>query len=274
MKACENYIDLMMRSIDRETTPQEEAELRAHMTQCEACRALYEAYRAVDAGVSAAEEEPPETLTAAVMNSIRAEQRQKSPKHLLRRFRFTAIAAVAAVLVLVFARFHPDAASVTGNTASMARSADTTVLPEYQTEEDAAWIPALDDGAAMEETVEEESVEECAPETFEMPMTAAEDTADTVTAKNEEGVFNLSEQADALHALGLSGDVMLVSGSSAETLLSLFPDAVPVSLETGRVAYEAVKDAVDAAVTAGELTVSEIMEDVSGSDRCYLLLDD
>lgn len=59
MRACERYIDLMMRSIDRETTPREEAELRAHMDQCAACRALYEAYRAVDTGISALEEEPP-----------------------------------------------------------------------------------------------------------------------------------------------------------------------------------------------------------------------
>ena len=276
MRACERYIDLMMRSIDRETTPREEAELRAHMDQCAACRALYEAYRAVDTGISALEEEPPETLTAAVMNSIHTEQQQKSPKHLLRRFRFTAIAAVAAVLVLVFARFQPDAASVTGNNMRAASSAsDAVPQAEYQTAGDAAWMPAPEEAAAeetMEDAMEDAAPEECAPETAEMPMAIAEDDAGTVAARKSSDDSGLSEQADALHALGRSGDILLVSGVSDETLQALFPEAAVIDLETGRTVYEVAADAVETAVSAGELTIMERFEDVG--DLCYLLLDD
>lgn len=284
MNACESYIDLIMRSIDRETTPQEEAQLQSHLEQCAACRALYDTYRALDAGIAATEEEPPENLTRAVMNSIRAEQRERSPKHLLKRFRFTAIAAAAAVIVLVFARFQPSVTSVTSDSANTAISTAETV-PQVEAELWAAEDVSEGQAAAvarsgelLEEAVEEPAAEEeCMPEEAEMPMEMpmAAAGADTVTAA-EDGFeeISLPQVAETLQAMGLYGDVLLVRTDGGQALTDLLPEAKAIVLETGALVYEVPADAVELAVTAGELTVSDCAESDTASGVDYLIVNE
>lgn len=275
MKACEAYVDLIMRSIDLETTPQEEAELQAHLSSCEACRTLYVTYRQIDQNLAAIEEEPPQALTGAIMNSIRAEKQHRSPRHWLKQFRFTAVAAVAAVLVLVFARIHPDVASVTGRGAAM--SNDTTaaqaavefragdIAPAAEAAE-AAEMPELED--ASKETAKEEAVAEdteAAAEEMEAPVAADESLQTSV---------ELSEQAEALHAMGLSGDILRVTGITEEAVLELFQKVTTINLETGIVAYEVSVADADAAAAAGEIAIAQIYSDESGNDHCFIILTD
>ena len=49
---CEEAMELLSGSIDGENTPEEERRLQAHLAECPACRALLEAYRAVDAATA------------------------------------------------------------------------------------------------------------------------------------------------------------------------------------------------------------------------------
>lgn len=281
MRACESYIDLMMRSIDRDTTPQEEAKIQNHLAQCETCRALYETYRALDAGIVAAEEEPPETLTRAVMNSIHAEQRERSPRHLLKRFRFTAVAATAAILVLVFARFQPNVLSVTSDSMNTSPEMEV-VVPQVEAELRAsAEAPESQDTVLaraadiQEEPLEEAADVECSPEEVETPMAAADGDA-TAVAAAEEGAdkTTLSQVTDSLRAMGLHGDVLLVSGILEVELMNLFPEVAVIELETGETVYEVLAEAVELATASGELVVSEHCEIDSLSGNDYLILFD
>lgn len=110
-------------------------------------------------------------------------------------------------------------------------------------------MPAPEEAAAeetMEDAMEDAAPEECAPETAEAHGNCGR-RCRTVAARKSSDDSGLSEQADALHALGRSGDILLVSGVSDETLQALFPEAAVIDLETGRTVYEVAADAVETA---------------------------
>lgn len=72
MKDCEYYREKISCLIDGELSPDETAELEAHISECSECRALYDAFTAVSAAVSGGMEEPPESIAPAVMQEVRA----------------------------------------------------------------------------------------------------------------------------------------------------------------------------------------------------------
>ena len=72
MKDCEYYREKISCLIDGELSPDETAELEAHISECSECRALYDAFTAVSAAVSGGMEEPPESIAPAVMREVRA----------------------------------------------------------------------------------------------------------------------------------------------------------------------------------------------------------
>lgn len=72
MKDCEYYREKISCLIDGELSPDETAELEAHIAECSECRALYDAFTAVSAAVSGGMEEPPESIAPAVMQEVRA----------------------------------------------------------------------------------------------------------------------------------------------------------------------------------------------------------
>lgn len=281
MKACETYVDLMMRSIDRDTTPQEEAELQAHLADCETCRRLCAAYQALETQLAATDEAPPDTLKDAVMNSIRAEKRQRSPKHLLGRFRFTAVAAVAAVLILVFSRTGVNIASNNSRASQTAmdtaaapqaaaefRAGDTTMQTE--TAKAAADVPE----AAYEIAEEVESLEITADADGDLPPEAAQDNSVASSDAVEAPLSPLAEQAEALHAMGLYGDILQVSGLTEEALFALFPEITATALESGDVVYQVSLTYANTAAAAGEINIVQTYDDESDSDMCFILLTD
>ena len=64
---CEDALCLISGHIDGQNTAEEEALLQAHLENCASCREILQAYQAVDQGVAALEEEPPQGLAEAVM---------------------------------------------------------------------------------------------------------------------------------------------------------------------------------------------------------------
>ena len=114
---CETYIDMMLDSLEGELTLEQETELKEHLNTCESCRSLYETYRNIDAAVFSLEE-PPASLKDSVMEAISRENQSKKQKN-LKRYRFTAIAACAAIAILFAGANLPAFTGSTGDSASL-----------------------------------------------------------------------------------------------------------------------------------------------------------
>ncbi|MFI3312358.1 MAG: zf-HC2 domain-containing protein [Eubacteriales bacterium] len=152
---CEQARERLSAKLDGELTAQEETELEAHLATCQDCQRIYEAYCALDGDLGELVE-PPASLRETVMETIRKEKVVKFPK---KRWMFgsgTAIAAVAAVLVLVVGGYLPS--FVAGQRESFSVTTTTTATMDTgamvrEVEETAVMaMPAA--AAVMEETLE------------------------------------------------------------------------------------------------------------------------
>ena len=97
---CDQMLELISGHIDGVNTPEQEQQLQDHLSSCEACRKILEAFTQIDSGLAQLQSEPPADLAANVMKQIEAEP----VKPARRKFFFgpgTAIGAVAAVLALL-----------------------------------------------------------------------------------------------------------------------------------------------------------------------------
>lgn len=104
MADCEKYIEMISSMVDGELSPEQEAELRAHIETCPDCRRVFDAFSNISSALSDDLEEPPEALAKGVMFRIRGISGGKRP----RRFifgRFTAIAACIALLLIAGAKY-------------------------------------------------------------------------------------------------------------------------------------------------------------------------
>lgn len=117
---CEDALCLISGHIDGQNTAEEEALLQAHLESCASCREILQAYQAVDQGVAALEEEPPQGLAEAVMEQILQHPSQRSHRRRLFLGSGTAVAAVAAVLALLL---------FTGRLPNLNQSRASTVHP-------------------------------------------------------------------------------------------------------------------------------------------------
>ena len=97
------YEELITAELDGELTPDQEAELRAHLCECERCRAFREAVAAVEGLSTRHLPEPPAELTANVMAAVRAQAKDKKKKGKILAFpgRSLAVAAAAALVLWV-----------------------------------------------------------------------------------------------------------------------------------------------------------------------------
>ena len=101
---CKNEKMLLLLSghMDGCNTPEEEAQLEAHLAECPDCRRILTEYEQLDAGIADFAQAPPADFTANVMRAVEAEPHHFTEKK-PRRFFFgfaTAAAAVAAVFLL------------------------------------------------------------------------------------------------------------------------------------------------------------------------------
>lgn len=91
---CDDALLLLSGHLDGSNTPEEEAALQAHLSECEACNEMLRAYEEADAGISSLKEPAPAALCADVMAQIKRETVKK------RRRPWYGI-AIAAALTLV-----------------------------------------------------------------------------------------------------------------------------------------------------------------------------
>ncbi len=91
---CEDVLLLISGHIDGENTAEEEQALQAHLSVCEECRRVLQAFEEVDAGLIQTKETAPESLCADVMAEIKKETAKK-------KYRPWFGIAVAAALTLV-----------------------------------------------------------------------------------------------------------------------------------------------------------------------------
>ena len=70
MSDCERYEAMISALLDGELSPEEEAEVRAHMASCPDCAAMYAAFAAV--GTAVREQDVPDTLHKGIMDTVRA----------------------------------------------------------------------------------------------------------------------------------------------------------------------------------------------------------
>ena len=97
--ACNEYIDLIFKKIDKEITTEEEAELNAHFEMCSECRDEYHELCALeDTLLRLPEEDVPQSFAAEVTERIAAQSLK--PKKI--RFKpYFSLAAACVVLVVV-----------------------------------------------------------------------------------------------------------------------------------------------------------------------------
>lgn len=258
MKPCTDYIEKILSSIDGQLSDSEEQELQAHLAVCEGCRSLYSAYKEIDLGISAGEEEAPEGLSQAVMAAIHRESQERSPLHILKRARFTLIAAAAAVVILITGKHISFDLPITrSDTTSAAAEACADNAPAGGAEEACAEAPGAEapveegySGQLLPATAAEEAPQE-APETpwGQEAMTENEkvlgDDGMTDNSASTATTWSIQEVLDALEEDGCIGDLYPLSMKEAE-LLELLPDCEKITLSSGPVVYQTTLEAHNA----------------------------
>lgn len=266
MGVCEEYPDIIMRSIDGEITPEENARLHTHLTHCSACRELYPFYQQLDRSIRDAEEDPPEYLTGAIMSDIRDERERQRPLRLLKRFRFTAIAAAAALILLVGAKLYlPTASRSAAVTASSAAAEEAAAgaaeIPEANLAApfDAAEAPAAPVESAAEKTEEPAAAEaevsqNVALRVYDDDTSVAEASAAHDIQKSKGDTFGL-ERLNAMERYGYDGIAYLISGIDESQLRELVSPLKPIELDTGETVYEATLQELEDAINQAQLHV-------------------
>ena len=94
---CEDALLLISGHMDGENTPEEEAQLQAHLSGCAQCREVLAAYTEMDRGIAALTEEAPAGLCASVMSAIGQETAAKKRS---RRLWPVAVSAAAVALII------------------------------------------------------------------------------------------------------------------------------------------------------------------------------
>ncbi len=98
MNACERYEEMISALLDDELDAEAEAELRAHMAECDHCSEMYRAFSAV--GEALREQDVPDTLHDAIMTKVHAAEKAGRTQRTIVRLR-PILAAAACLIVLV-----------------------------------------------------------------------------------------------------------------------------------------------------------------------------
>lgn len=128
MTPCENYWEALNAFVDGECSPEEEAKLRAHLTECEACRETLAELTALRDGFPHWEdEEVPEGFADDVLQRIAGTPRQM-PKKARRKHRaaWASLAACLSVMVLLGSLFPGLRSASSANNAAPASDAAVT----------------------------------------------------------------------------------------------------------------------------------------------------
>lgn len=273
MKTCEDYIADMNLSIDGLLSPEEEQALQAHLADCPSCRSLYRSYREIQDAIDEAEVEPPKGLRHSVMTQIREEKVRHSPKGVLKRMRFTLVAAVIALVIVSAGKYIGTPHGSTAASSEMESAAAAEAAEAAPQDEGAAFAAAPQDVPENADTAEEAEEEATAAAEGASPVEEyAENDAPMVGAANPETADTSDTMLiiwSAMQQDGYVGDLYLVDTTETE-LFQLLPNAEIVALSSGDIVYKI--SASDYALISDELPAVESMESATESDDIYLSL--
>ncbi len=251
MKPCEAFLDDIFLSLDGQLSDEEEAALQVHLAACPSCRQLYDTYRNIDAAVMEMAEEPPEGLHQAVMNSIRHEKERNKPFAFLKRGKFTLIAAVAAVVLLLVGRnvdlsFSGENSSDAGSAAAEAAAeapveeaaeAEAPDAPEPAAGQNAQLLPGYSFSGNAGETTAEDATEEQYEE--EGTLTEGAMDAPESAPASEGSAYSIREVFDMLHQDGYAGDLYQLA-MTEEEFLDVAPSCQRLRLSSGLTIYRTI----------------------------------
>ena len=180
MTECEKYQELISAMLDGELTESEQAQVEAHIKDCDECRAMYEVFAAVG-GVLATDEDVPDTLHSGIMEKVNAAAKANKTQRKIIRLR--PILAAAACLVVVVG----TALALKGNLPGM-KSAES----EAPAAADAPMMMAISgaarsDGAAFDYSTANSAATESFAITADAGECAAEESAPAEKPMPEDG---------------------------------------------------------------------------------------
>ncbi len=190
------------------------------------------------------------------MGGIRREKQRFTPNRWLKNAKFTMIAAVAAVLVLVWGRVSPGTMSNTtpAGAAEQAEADMPQVAAEFQAPVDED-VPAAQENGQAEEYVEQGIVE-------------SRKAAGTRDAKKSDD--GLSQEA--LLEAGCQGLVYQIEGWSVEDVSTRFSQVETKTLGDGTAVYGVPQEEVQALLEEGTLPVVQSLLVGAQGDVVWLVL--
>lgn len=272
MKTCEDYIADMNLSIDGLLSPEEEQALQVHLADCPSCRNLYRSYREIQDAIDEAEVEPPKGLRHSVMTQIREEKIRHSPKGLLKRMRFTLVAAVIALVVVSAGKYIGTPHGSTAASSEMETAAAAEAAEAAPQDKGTAFAAAPQDVPENADTAEEaeeaaEDAEDASPaEEYaenDAPMLGA---ANPETADTSDTVLIIWS---AMQQEGYIGNLYAVDATE-NALFALLPQAEIHALSSGDIIYSV--SASDYQLVQSQLPAVQEMDSDTQSDTIYLCL--
>ena len=145
MSDCERYEAMISALLDGELSPEEEAEVRAHMASCPDCAAMYAAFAAV--GTAVREQDVPDTLHKGIMDTVRAAESARRTQSRIIRLR-AILTAAACLIVVVGTVFALKNTVGFGRSAMKSERADATMEAPMAPDSNATFAAGKTGGAS------------------------------------------------------------------------------------------------------------------------------
>lgn len=182
MVACDEYLEKISRYLDADLTPDEQEELFEHLAHCPNCASALSMFEELRISANENLPKPPRVLHDGVMNTVRAEKKRP----LFARYRFTAVAAVFALVILGLS-FTPlkDMLSPTPNTPLTVNEPDAQPVPSQNARILPSAPKAQEDVQVAEEPVEDLSESAKLAENEAMEQSDAESVPEATPTEDD-----------------------------------------------------------------------------------------
>lgn len=154
MSDCERYEALISELLDGELSAEEETEVRAHMAQCAACAAMYEAFSAAGEALRADASDVPATLHSGIMAKVAMAEKAKKTQNKIIRLRPMLTAAACLVVLVGTLLALKNTVGMRKNAASEAAEAPAALFSA----ESASGAGRVTAGGAAESAAEEPTI--------------------------------------------------------------------------------------------------------------------
>ena len=178
MCTCDRALELINEKIDQCISQENEVVLRSHLSECDECRSVYEAYSLIQQDLLALEEEPPENFAGQIMFRVKAEQQKKK-----RKAPYGLIGTVACAAALALVIGFTDVGSF--------------LAPKMKSEAMVNGSTSMNDNAMMERVADYSTADSATG--AEAPMAAYDDAAEPEVFADgcADDVVQVSDQFDA-----------------------------------------------------------------------------